>query len=75
MPTITLFTLGSYEIGLFDFIPATHGLLALQQVLIAGAGIAEVVFRVAAMTGLSLLYFVAGVVIFERMQMRARAST
>lgn len=75
MPSITLFTLGSYEIGLFDFIPATHGLLALQQVLIAGAGLPEVAFRVAAMTVLSVAYFGVGVFVFERRQMRARTST
>ena len=28
-----------HEIGAFDFIPATHGLLALQQVLSGGAGL------------------------------------
>ncbi len=73
MPALTLFTIGGYEIGAFDFIPASHGLLALQQVLIGGAGLSEVAFRIAAMTVLSVVYFAAGVWVFGRAQMRAKA--
>ncbi len=70
LPPLTVFTVAGHEIGLFDFLPATHGMLALQQVLIGGAGLGEIQFRLAVMVGLSLVYFIAGVIIFNQMQMQ-----
>ncbi len=69
-PPITLFTLAGHQIDLFDVLPASHGFLALQQVLSYGAGLPEIAFRLAATFVLSALYFAAGVVIFRRLQMR-----
>jgi ABC-type transport system involved in multi-copper enzyme maturation permease subunit len=70
LPPLTVFTVAGHEIGAFDFIPATHGLLALQQVLISGAGFGQVAFRLAAALGLSLFYFGVGIVIFSWRQRR-----
>lgn len=55
-----------HPINLFDFIPASHGMLALQQVLSGGAGLSEVGFRTAATLLLSLLYFFIGVLVYRR---------
>ncbi|MDP7111762.1 MAG: ABC transporter permease, partial [Myxococcota bacterium] len=63
LPPMTLFELGGHPIGPFDVLPATHGMLALQQVLSYGDGASEVAFRVGATLGLSLVYLVAGVAI------------
>jgi ABC-2 type transport system permease protein len=71
-PPLTLFTLAGHQIDLFDVFPATHGFMALQQVLTYGAGLREVAFRLGATLLLSVLYFLAGVVIFQRLQMRDR---
>jgi ABC-2 type transport system permease protein len=73
LPPLTVFTVAGYEIGAFDFIPATHGLLALQQVLIAGASLSQVAFRLWLTLGLSVFYFCAGVLIFGWRQMRRQA--
>ncbi len=73
LPPLTVFTVGRYEIGAFDFIPATHGLLALQQVLISGASLGQVAFRLALTLGLSVFYYALGVLIFGWRQMRQRA--
>ena len=73
MPPLTVFRWGAYELGAFDFIPATHGLLALQQVLVAGAPLRAVAFRLALTLGLSLVYFGLGVAVFGWRQMRPRA--
>jgi ABC-2 type transport system permease protein len=70
LPPITIFTLAGHQIDLFDIFPATHGFLALQQVLSYGAGLKEIGFRLGATLVLSVLYFVIGVVIFQRLQMR-----
>ena len=70
LPPMTLFELGGHPIGPFDVLPATHGMLALQQVLSYGDGASEVAFRVGATLGLSLVYLVAGVAIFQRARLR-----
>lgn len=70
LPPLTLFTLAGHQIDLFDVFPATHGFMALQQALTYGFGLREVAFRLGATLLLSTLYFVAGVVVFNRLQMR-----
>jgi ABC-2 type transport system permease protein len=67
MPSPKLFTLFDYQIGVYDFIPATDGMLALQQVLSGGAGLREVWFRTLATLLLSLLIFLVGVLVFSRL--------
>jgi ABC-2 type transport system permease protein len=71
-PSLTLFTLAGHQIDLFDVFPATHGFMALQQVLTYGAGLGEVGFRLGATLLLSVAYFSGGVLIFRRLQMRDR---
>jgi ABC-2 type transport system permease protein len=70
LPPLTLFTLAGHQIDLFDIFPATHGFLALQQVLSYGAGLPEIAFRLGTTLLLSLLYLAGGVAIFRRLQMR-----
>jgi len=70
VPSTTLFTLLGHSISLFDFLPATHGLLALQQVLNDGAALTHIAFRLSATLLLSLLYFVLGVIFFHRLKLR-----
>ena len=70
LPPFTVFTFAGHEVGLFDIIPASHVVLALQQVMCYGAGWREVGFQIAMAAGLSALYFALGVVVFGRRQMR-----
>ncbi len=70
MPSATVFTFAGHAVGLFDFIPATHGMLALQQVLAYGANFSEIGFRFWAALGLSLVYFCLGGLVFNRLQMQ-----
>jgi ABC-2 type transport system permease protein len=72
MPPFTVFTLAGHQIDVFDVLPATHGFLALQQVLSYGAGLSEVGFRLGATLALAALYFAAGVVVFQWLQMREK---
>ena len=66
MPTPILFTWMDHPINLFDFLPASHGMLALQQVLSGGANLAEVGFRCTATLLLSLFYFFLGVLVYRK---------
>ncbi|MCP4540231.1 MAG: ABC transporter permease [Chloroflexi bacterium] len=71
---MTVFTLAGHQIDLFDVFPATHGFSALQQVLAYGAGLKDIGFRLGAALILSIVYFAAGVVIFQRRQMQSNQS-
>jgi ABC-2 type transport system permease protein len=62
---VTLFTLGGHPFRIFDFLPHTHAVVALNKVLSLGAGLDEVAFELVAMTLLSVLYFIAGVWLFK----------
>ncbi len=75
LPPLTVFTLLGHPIGLFDIFPASHGMLALQQVLNDGAGLEAIGFRLAAMLFLSGLTFAAGVFIFQRLKMMRGSGT
>ena len=67
MPAPILFIVKDHPINMFDFLPASHGMLALQQVLSGGANLAEVGFRTTATLFLSLLYFIISVLIYRRL--------
>ena len=66
IPVIPLFTIGSRTIGLFDGLPPTHAVVALNKVLTLGAGFKDILYEVTALTVLSLLYFVIGVWLFQK---------
>jgi ABC-2 type transport system permease protein len=74
MPPLTVFSLAGYEIGAFDFLPATHAMLILQQLLNGGVAWSSVGFRLAATSLLTLVYFFLGMVFFKNFQMRAARS-
>jgi len=70
LPKITLFTLGGHEIGLYDFLPPTHAVAALNKILTLGAGLGQVTYELSALAILSLIYFCAGVWLFQRFHLR-----
>lgn len=70
MPPMTVFNMAGHAIGPFDIFPATHGMLALSQVLLYGAGVSEIAFRWVATLVLSVVYFFVGVVVFGWLKMR-----
>lgn len=63
---MTLFTLGGHTFRIFDFLPHTHAVVALNKVLSLGDGLGDVTFELAAMTLLSMLYFMTGVWLLKR---------
>ncbi len=71
LPRVTLFTLAGRQIGLYDFLPPTHAVVALNKILTLGAGLNEVVYELAALTILSILYFSIGVWLFQRYHLRS----
>jgi ABC-2 type transport system permease protein len=69
IPKIALFSIGDKVIGLFDILPPTHAVAALNKIFTLGANFQEVSFELAMLTGLSVLYFVIGVWLFHKRHM------
>jgi ABC-2 type transport system permease protein len=70
MPAVTLFTVGQQDIGLYDLLPPTHAVVALNKILTLGAGFKDVAYELAALLLLSLIFFAVGVALFQRMQLK-----
>jgi len=69
VPKIVLFQFAGREIGLYDFLPPTHAVTALNKILTLGVGLEEVAFELGALTVLSILYFAIGVLLFQRLHL------
>ena len=70
MPNLKLFTIGTQQIGLFDFIPTTHAVLALNKILTLGCGIEDVGYEFSMLVFLSLIYFLTGVALFQKLHLK-----
>jgi ABC-2 type transport system permease protein len=71
LPKVTVFTVGTRELGLYDILPPTHAVVALNKVLTLGAGLEEIVYELSALTILSVLYFGIGVILFKKFHLRS----
>lgn len=71
LPKVTVLSVGTREIGLYDILPPTHAVVALNKVLTLGAGLDEVTYELAALVILSILYFGVGVWLFKRFHLRS----
>jgi ABC-2 type transport system permease protein len=70
LPGRTLFTLAGHEICVYDILPPTHAVVALNKVLTLGADLGDVTYEIGALVVLSVLYFAAGVWLFSRTHLR-----
>jgi ABC-2 type transport system permease protein len=70
LPRPTLFTLFGHAVSYADFLPPTHAVIALNKVFTLGAGIGDVAYELTALVLLTVIYFGAGVWLFQRTQMK-----
>lgn len=66
IPTTTFFTIGGQNIGVFDIIPATHAVAAINKVFTLGVGLSGIRYEFIALTVLSILYFGIGVWLYQK---------
>lgn len=66
MPPIPVFTVAGRTIGLFDFLPPTHAIVALNKVLTLGSGLKDVMYELSMLLILSIIYFMLGVMLFNK---------
>jgi len=70
MPPIPVFTVAGRTIALFDFLPPTHAIVALNKVLTLGAGLKDITYELSMLLFLSVVYFVLGVWLFNKVQLK-----
>ena len=71
LPKIVLFTLGGHDIGLYDILPPTHAVVALNKIFTLGTDMSQVTYELSALVILSVLYFFIGVWMFKRFHLRS----
>jgi ABC-2 type transport system permease protein len=71
MPAVKLFTIAGHTISPYDILPPTHAVVALNKILTLGASLGDVAYELTALVVLSVLYFVAGAWLFQRMHLRS----
>ena len=71
LPPLRLFTVGSRSVSVNDFLPTTHTISALGEILNHDARLGDVVFELGAILVLTVVFFAAGAWLFTRRHMRA----
>jgi ABC-2 type transport system permease protein len=66
VPKIPVFTLFGHAVGLFDIMPSTHAVNALNKIFTMGMGVGEILYEIIFLVLLSALYFIVGVWSFKR---------
>jgi ABC-2 type transport system permease protein len=66
IPAVPLFSVAGRAIGLYDILPPTHAVVALNKVMSLGVGVEEIAYELAALGVLSTAYFAFGVWLFQR---------
>ncbi len=72
LPKTVILTIGKQAIGLFDILPTTHAVSALNKIFNLGVGAGEILFELGALTVLAVLYFTCGVWLFRRKHLKIR---
>lgn len=70
IPPMPIFTIAGRTIGMFDFFPPTHAIVALNKVLTLGAGLKDVSYELCMLLILSALYFAIGVWLFNKFRLK-----
>jgi ABC-2 type transport system permease protein len=69
IPPVTIFDVAGRSISLYDVLPPTHAVVALNKVLTLGAGLEEVSYELTMLLILSAAYFLFGSWLFRRRHM------
>ncbi len=70
LPRIILFQIAGLNVSLYDVLPPTHAVMALNKILTLGSGLADVMYEIISLLVLSLVYYLIGIWIFHRRHLR-----
>ncbi|MNP48654.1 ABC-2 type transporter [compost metagenome] len=66
LPKVNILTIGGHQFGITDLLPLTHTASAFNKILNFGSGIAEVSFEIFMIVLLTSIYFLLGVVLYQK---------
>ena len=69
VPKMELLTIGGHSLGITDILPLTHTANAFNKILNYGAGINDVWFDFFMIAVLTVLYFVIGLVLYQKLKL------
>jgi ABC-2 type transport system permease protein len=70
IPRIQLCEIAGRVVSIYDIIPQTHAVVALNKILTLGAGLTDVLYELVSLVVLSIVYFAIGTWVFHRRHMR-----
>lgn len=70
LPRTNLFTVAGHGVAIYDILPPTHAVIALNKIFTMGAGVGDVTYELVMLTILSVIYFGVGVVLFNKMNLK-----
>jgi len=70
IPRIILFQAAGINISLYDVLPPTHAVMAINKILTLGSGLSDVLYELVSLLILSLLYYLLGIWLFHRRHLR-----
>ena len=70
LPRVRFFEVAGRVISLYDVIPATHAVIALNKILTLGTGLIDVLYELVSLVVLSALYFAIGIWLFRQRHMK-----
>jgi len=71
IPRINLFMIGDISVSIYDVLPPTHAVVALNKILSLGAGLSDVLYELISLVILSFLFYGIGIWTFQRKHMRS----
>ncbi len=70
IPRTPLFTIGERIVAWNDFLPPTHAVIALNKVATQGVKLSGVIYEIAFLSVLTIIYFAIGILLFKRKHLR-----
>ena len=70
IPRINLFQIGGINVSIYDILPPTHAVVALNKILSLGESLSGVVYEISSLVILSLVFYGVGIWLFKRKHMR-----
>jgi ABC-2 type transport system permease protein len=71
LPRTTLFTWFGHAVAIYDILPPTHAVIALNKIFTLGGGWAEIRYEVFMLTLLTVIFFGVGILLFRKFQLQS----
>lgn len=65
IPRINLFQIGGIQVSIYDILPPTHAIVALNKILTLGEGFSGVIYELTSLVILSAVFYLLGIWIFK----------